>query len=356
MAGIPFMVIGFGFLYVSFSNAGFKFSLIPVYLIPFSIGLIGAAAIFGRVRVIIDPARRIWQEELRFFVPLSKHEGSTGVYKEVGIIKEVSHGSKRSRTYYPVSLNADGGDSLQLISPLDIFEARRLAEHVARSLKLPLSDGTDTQNPVRRDYDKLDESVGERLQREGFEPGEITAPPKGSRCALNDRGHEVKIQIGQAGFNHLAFMPFYTTAAFSAFMCLISFLAYLAGADAPSEPRLTLFLFALFFVFLPNIITLSLALRMSYTTEDIRVSPRELQLSTTSIFGTRIEKVDANKVEEIKIPAHCAVDSPSAFSFGSKVTLITDYKEYYAGCYLSSAEIRWLKSTLETVLARKRTF
>lgn len=87
-----------------------------------------------------------------------------------------SNGSSSTKTIYPVDIQDRSGHFIDVITCNASTKARAHAEKVAAALKLTLQDVT-TGITVTRDHDKLDETVGARLLREGAEI-ELTTPPQ----------------------------------------------------------------------------------------------------------------------------------------------------------------------------------
>ncbi|MDQ7088193.1 MAG: hypothetical protein Q9Q13_10210 [Acidobacteriota bacterium] len=157
--------------------------------------MLGGALMVGWKRGLwIDPYAHKLGRWWGVFVPLGERTDCLEPLEAVEIVRKVSRSSQHSQVVYGVRL-VDAGRRHRVCSHHDPVRARRRAEALARALDIPLDDRTYA-GAVRRRPEELDESLGQRLVREGgvVDPG----PPPG-RIEIHEQAGKVLLRLPPAG-------------------------------------------------------------------------------------------------------------------------------------------------------------
>lgn len=146
----------------------------------------------------IDPTRAVVKDEWRFylFLPLftlSRHLVSYFERLELRLEYRKTSGSKSSLEYFVLDLKPAQGDRLRVKEFRNYLKARRLAERIASTVRLPLHDKTFGSRQVRR-WDELNLSLRERLRNSGVKSARPVLPAD-SRIVEQDRGEAIHLRM-----------------------------------------------------------------------------------------------------------------------------------------------------------------
>jgi cytoskeletal protein CcmA (bactofilin family) len=157
------------------------------------VAMLGLIFVGGRSGKIFDPRRQSLISWSGFLVPMRRKHQRIDGYSWVVLVKEVRKGKNSSTTLFPVRLEGDRGPALHIDTCTDSLEARRLAEAVAKVLRLPLTDSMSGE-AVIREPDHLDESLRGRMRRLG-ERVEIPSRPHTMRSQIQVTSSEVVAEL-----------------------------------------------------------------------------------------------------------------------------------------------------------------
>jgi len=208
--GLPFFLVGLFVMQAPLNliNADLEGGAPPWYVaLPFGLvfASVGAGLMFGRSGIIID----IQQDRLikwwGLLVPMKRKEYILDTLSRLTLKKEVRKNDKSTQIVYPIRLeSSDQSEGITLEEPGAYPEARELAEDLAKFLDRPLTDYT-SGSAVTRDPDRLDETVREKLQREGEE---IYVPPApmDMKTRVEETGDGLALEIPSTGIDRFAYM------------------------------------------------------------------------------------------------------------------------------------------------------
>jgi hypothetical protein len=138
------------------------------------------------------------KDEWRFylFLPLftlSRHLVSYFERLELRLEYRKTSGNKSSLEYFVLDLKPAQGDRLRVKEFRNYLKARRLAERIASTVRLPLHDKTFGSRQVRR-WDELNLSLRERLRNSGVKSARPVLPAD-SRIVEQDRGEAIHLRM-----------------------------------------------------------------------------------------------------------------------------------------------------------------
>jgi len=155
------------------------------------LGLFGLAVLLARGGIRIDRTAGTVVSWWGFGVPLHRKETRLAPFDRVVI--DLDHNDD-GPDRYPVRLAAPAGvEPLELVTPSSHQQARAAAEDLGRLLRLPVDDESSGET-VRREVDRLDEPLRERLRRGGKAPSPaLPAAPLRSRVTFEAGGVTIEL-------------------------------------------------------------------------------------------------------------------------------------------------------------------
>ena len=144
----------------------------PVILGPmgFVFLAVGGVMAFGRQWLILDLGRGSLLRQTGLLVPLWTNERPLSEFNAVVLAHDP--GGSDSAESYPVKLRGSVGEDIKIVDPSQFTESLRMAEYLAKTLRLPLIDSTTGHETVVSP-DHTGESLRDRLSR-----GPMPAPPR----------------------------------------------------------------------------------------------------------------------------------------------------------------------------------
>lgn len=144
----------------------------PVILGPmgFVFLAVGGVMVFGRQWLILDLGRGSLLRQTGLLVPLWTNERPLSEFNAVVLAHDP--GGSDSAESYPVKLRGSVGEDIKIVDPSQFTESLRMAEYLAKTLRLPLIDSTTGHETVVSP-DHTGESLRDRLSR-----GPMPAPPR----------------------------------------------------------------------------------------------------------------------------------------------------------------------------------
>jgi hypothetical protein len=265
---------------------------VPVFL--------GAVLMCVRSGVVVDRQRCVLTTWWGMLVPFAYGtERSFSKSHDVTLSYDVRHGLKYS-TYavYPVTLESPGTDAIAIHEPDTYDKARRLAEELAKFLRVGIRDRSEGDEVVR-EAGALDLSLRERMKRTG-RSAPLPAQPPGARAILNYGASRSPTTIEIPSMPLVACLRLFLmgTAAAGIVAALLEFGAWYSGAWFSGVP----FGVAALSVFLPALcIALPLVIRNAILRERLVVSPEELVVIRRDFFGTRTIRLKGAEIEEVAL-------------------------------------------------------
>lgn len=259
--------------------------------------MLGLIFVGGRSGKIIDSRLQSLVSWSGFLIPMRRKHQSLGGYSWVVLVKEIRRGSKSSTTTFPVRLEGDGKSALLLESGRDALEARRLAEAVAKVMRLPMTDSTSGQ-AVIREPDRLDESLRDRVRRLG-ERVEVPSPPHTMRSQVQLTSNEVVADL--PGMSTKARLVITGVVAIFALGFGVFFVGtdLIAGGDNRWTDRLPMLLFPGLFATIPMLVIFTKLGKLHRAT---RVTANRASLLV--IQGRKRTEIPGDELEELSISGH----------------------------------------------------
>ncbi|RLE26953.1 MAG: hypothetical protein DRJ61_17955 [Acidobacteria bacterium] len=148
-------------------DASFNPDLENIVLAAGALGvMLGLIFVGGRSGKIFDSRRQSLISWSGLFVPMRHKEHRLEGYSTVVLVKEIHRSKNSSTPLFPVRLESSAAEALKIDTCTDYLKARRLAEVVAKVMRLPLTDSTSCKT-LTREPDRLDESLRDRMRRLG---------------------------------------------------------------------------------------------------------------------------------------------------------------------------------------------
>ncbi len=256
--------------------------------------ILGLVFIGGRSGKIFDSRRQSLISWSGLFVPMRRKHQRLDGYSWVVLVKETRKGKKSSTTFFPVRLEGERGPALQIDTCSDALEARRLAEAVAKVIRLPLTDSTSGE-AVIREPDHLDESLRDRMRR------------LGERIEMPSRPNTMRSQIQATSSEVVAELPGMSTKV-RLIMNVVVFVfvlgigvpffgaQLLTGADGRLTENLPLLLAATFFLVIPLLVILG---KLDGFNRAARVTANRVAL--TVVQGRKTTEIPGDELEELSI-------------------------------------------------------
>lgn len=256
--------------------------------------MLGLIFVCGRSGKIFDPRRQSLITWSGFLVPMRRKHQRLDGYSWVILDKEVRRGKNSSTTLFPIRLEGDRGPALPVDTCTDALEARRLAEAIAKVMRLPLTDSTSGQ-AVIRDPDHLDESLRNRMRRLG-ERVEVSPQPHAMRSQIQFTSSEVVADL--PGMSAKARLVLNVAVIVFALGIGIAFFGtdILSGADDQWNDKLFMLLFPAFVVAIPLLVVLA---KIRGFNRASRVTATRVSLIV--IHGRKRTEIPGDELEELSI-------------------------------------------------------
>jgi len=269
----------------------------PYFLIPFGLlfALVGAALSFHCIGLTLNSRRKTVEKCWGIFIPFRRKIEQLQDCSLVCIYKEVRRSDKSSYTVYPLRFN--GLTSVDIIETRNFKEARQMAEQIAKSFNIGVSDSTGSE-PVVREAGELDESLRDRVKRLG-EDLTIPAPPETMISTVEHRDHFAKVSIPAPQLGPV--IPFlYGFAGFSSLL-VFAFIGFPTFFSKHGSFDLIFAGFICLFAGAPIVAVTSLVIRRLKVVVTILVSPKSLEIEEKTSLGTKKTIIPVVELEELSI-------------------------------------------------------
>ncbi len=257
------------------------------------VALLGLAFMGGRNGKVFDGRRRTLVSWWGFLVPMRSKEVRLAAYSMVVLSKEIRRSKNSSTTLYPIRLEGDATEVLGIDQCLDYLQARRLAEAIAKVVRLPLTDSSSGQAVVR-EPETLDESLRTRMRRLGEK---IEAPPRPSsmRSRVEETSSTVEIDIPGMGANVRMIINGVVVAVALGMGLFVSGAVFLGGGDTDLSDRIPL----LFFGVAVAIPLMVIFWKIRKFNRPVRVTASRVALTTFQ--GRKTTEIPGDELEELSI-------------------------------------------------------
>lgn len=339
--GLPFFASGMGFAIAGMlgkvtAKGGGQAS--PIGVVAFSMIFISVGAImaFGRTGTVLNRREKTVTTWWGLLVAFSK---KTLPLKDgwVYLKREVRRSKNSTYTVFPVRLSS--GKDLTLSEHQKYESARADAERAAKFLDFGIVD-TSTGQMVRREAGTLDESLRQRLAREGTVPA---MPEKPLECKVREsvEGDEAVFELPPGGQLLGLLIGAVAIVPLIAFGFIMTSMINSSGRNAQGSEVLYLFVAiaggaVLLGVGLP-------VLRALTMRETVTVSTRGVRLKTHWLLSSTTKQIPADELEELAVSTQAR--NPLTGSAGPIVAR-SDACTLEFGTGLSDPERRWLRDVI----------
>jgi hypothetical protein len=172
LLGLVFLGVGLGVWALVFGAFPVRQAPPLAFGIPFGLIFagIGIGMILGRRGCVISEHRQTVTTWWGLLGPWRSTSHALSEYARVSLTKEIRKSDKSTYTVYPIYLAGEPPqEKLKIDESRDYYVARRLGEALSAFCKMPLAD-ISTGTEVVREFDKLNESLRDRLRRTGQVP------------------------------------------------------------------------------------------------------------------------------------------------------------------------------------------
>lgn len=283
------------------SKAGSSRIIAAVFgIFPLFIGLAVAGL---RNAIVMDRTTQSLSSVMRFlFIPLRQKSRTLADANHVRVLWESGTRDGRSGRHsnvrrttptYQISLAFAQGSDTHLNTSSSASDARRQAEHIARFLRLPLLDETETARQIRH-VDELDQSVA---QQPAALTADVPVVPAGCRVTSTETGRTVVLQFPPAPTEKPR-----VNLIFTAIACAIFARPIAKHLGLPSGYEMIFVSFVGVSALLYGLSYLTYRLRRNQF-ERITVSPDALTLELKTTFRSRRQSLPGSAIEEVLVNA-----------------------------------------------------
>jgi hypothetical protein len=298
--GLPFFIAGLAVIAISIGLWQPKGDRIPWYFgIPFGgvFAAVGGGLMFGRAGTKIDARTRTITKWWGMLVPFKQTDHDLESFTHVTITKEIRRSDKSTYTVYPVRLLGDGDKKVDMAEPRDYKGARELAEQIGKFIRLDVVDTTSGEE-VRREWDHLDESLRDRVERT-HEAVEVSEPPPNMKTVCEIEGRRIALQMPPSRNGCAIIAPIIGAIIIPIF--LFTSLGQFFE-EIPEEFRWIGFAGIALLVAIPILVILSVVLRVKRGGVCVVASRDGIELTERGAFFAKTRFIPADELEELILP------------------------------------------------------
>ena len=298
---------------------------------------VGALVLLLHSGATVDPRTRRVSRWWKVLVPIWTKFVDFDEVIGVTLTRETRKSKNGSYTVYPVRVTTS--DKPFLVTQGRSYQlARYHAEVVAGTVWVPLEDSS-TADTVIRQPEELDESVVERLHREGKAPQE-PAPLLTSRIAHGTEGASETFTLPRRGLRRGDLVPLAIPVAFGVFLAVANW-KLVEGWTRGHGDVLPLVVMGILLAAAVRYLVVQATVR-----EHVEVTESSLQVRRSSLFHRKITTFPLENLEELRL-----LESP--FSPGPGMLLLrSDRASAFVGESLRGDERQWLCDMLVYLVAR----
>jgi hypothetical protein len=260
------------------------------------LGLAGLTLALGRRGVAIDVDRQHLSRWWGPLAPLIRKRVALGPYNRVNLFEKAHSDGNTEWTAYEVFLDSSAGKTPPFVIDhlRNYRKARKMAEAVARHCQLPMTELIRGRK-FTRDHLHLDESVRDRLKRQGRDLQRLPPPPK-PRAIVSPQDHQCFFDIPHG--SDLVLTPRELLAIVAAGIVALAAYVLLVGLiHAP------LWIIAPILAVLAAAIAAAAIAARRRQHRRIIVSPRGIRVEALDVFGPIAAEVAAADLEELELHA-----------------------------------------------------
>jgi len=299
--GAPFLLAGLFMLQIPLGLVPVENSdSLPWYLFILFGGVftaVGGSLVFGRSGLILDRRRKLIVQWRGLMVPMERKEQVLDEVKRI-VIQQDS-GDSDSGPSYPVKLEGDRLKAVNIVSPPDYQEARRVAEELARFLSRPVEDSSSGVKVVR-EPDRLDESLGERILRTREDTFHLPPAPFPMRTKITETAEGLMLEIPGRGITGSHWLQ---TGIVLVFVGVVVY--FFSGFLRLPAPPFIRYLFGgflvIFFILGPLLAALRYMKREARRSTRITVTPGLLRVEERGGRKTQITEIPGDELEELDL-------------------------------------------------------
>ncbi|MBN1808752.1 MAG: hypothetical protein JW909_06755 [Planctomycetes bacterium] len=340
--GLPFLLGGLMAFAVSAGLLGRVDGPLAVgYVVGGIFTVVGGLLVFARHELAFDPDKGTWHQWWGVLVFRKKQEGLISDITEVELSREVRRSDKSSYVVFPVRVKA-GAVTLNVAAPRDFDQARRMAELVAKGIRKPLSDRAGDK-PRRIEPENLDKNLKQKLREGEIRIAHIDEPSS-KKCTYEVEGTTVRFTM-PAGNIPQGVAGLLVALVFPSFVYFVFLRTLLAEKEMPPGIRYVFTGFiCVFFILLPLVMGVSMALKAFLTSEHVEVSPSGLVRRKAFGPWAAAAELDADEIEEVVV-------RKLGTGNASHVVVSSDRMSVRFAGALPENEKRWIASVIQTILA-----
>lgn len=200
--GWIFAILGGGLCYLPQTNLDSSGPLWVAYVVGGMFALIGLGVAFYRLEVKLFLIQRRFEVTKGYWPNPNKYSGTFDQLEGLVYDKKWQSSGGKSNTKYLVWRTGLKLQELKraivLFESKDEQQGRAYFEKRARQLRIPTFDHTG-ESVINRNWDQLDQSVGEKIQEKTFDTVSEISPPDGLEYKASGRG--VSYWTSEPGFN-----------------------------------------------------------------------------------------------------------------------------------------------------------
>jgi hypothetical protein len=299
--GLPFLLAGLFIMQLPFGlvPGGNSGSLPWFFFLPFGgvFAAVGVFLVFGRSGLILDRRRKLLIQWKGLLVAMKREEQFLSGEERVVIQRD--SGDSDSGLTYPVKLEGNQLKTVDIFSPANYQEARRVAEEIARFLSRPLEDFS-TGVKVLREPDKLDESLRERIARTKEDTSFLPAVPFQMKTKVTETAEGVILEIPGGGITVSLWLQMGMALVFLGII-----LYFFSGFLKLPTPPVFRYLFGGFFLILssvPLLAALRYLRRGARSSTRVTVTPAFLRVEERAGRKNKVTEIPADELEELDLP------------------------------------------------------
>jgi hypothetical protein len=259
---------------------------------------VGIFLVFGRSGIILDRRRKLLIRWKGLLVAMKKEEQFLEDVKRVVIHQD--SGDSDAGPSYPVKLEGNNLKGVDIFSPPDYREARRVAEELARFLSRPVEDFSSGVK-VMREPDKLDESLRERIQRTKEDTSLLPAVPFQMKTKITETAEGLTLEIPRGGITVSHWVQMGIGLVFFGIM-----LYFFSGFLKLPAPPVIRYLFGgfllIFFILGPLLAALRYMHRKARSSTRVTVTPAFFRVEERAGRKSKVTEIPADDLEELDLP------------------------------------------------------
>jgi hypothetical protein len=260
--------------------------------------LVGGVLMFGRAGITIDRTMNKVSRWWGILLPMKVTEQSLHHFKHIELNRERRKSGNSSVTVFPVRLKSDGTvKDIEYESSRNYSQARRTAETLSAYLRVNLEDISSGERVVRA-YDKLDESLRDKLRSEGAAPSMLSRPHE-MRSKVQENYGQLTIDIPSTGLRPLYLVFFIPALVFIGVVLLFFRPLGKEFGDLSSPEGIFATVFMALFLGIPILATLVIVMKKVGGGVSVTLDREKLAVRRKGLVGPRTIEIPVDELEEL---------------------------------------------------------